>query len=325
MQAIRLCRATAQIYYVQVPAHGGCSFQEGSLFSSTYIWTVWTASRPEGQRAHLRLDSSSIMVRSPACARRKNSYATAADINKNSLHGEKMLWIAGCDALSVHLIVTNLAGSLGMGIGWRGTLFAAGVMGPWALAHWEEYHSGMSWKSSATSHKRLKVPSTATCIVRPKSQSSTLSPLKSWIALQKHFKALHLHDHHTLSHCRNHALWHWILGCHGGKLLSRLWAFGLSGTGPQYLGRPLDSHCGISVALGPCPATRRSQSSLSCWGRTAAKLGLHLPHPWYKGKGQTFKIVCCAPISVSSSGPGYCHFKLGDQNDCGTLAAACIL
>lgn len=50
---------------------------------------------------------------------------------------------AGCDALSVHLIVTNLAGSLGMGLGWRATLFSVGVMGPWALAHWEEYHSGM--------------------------------------------------------------------------------------------------------------------------------------------------------------------------------------
>ena len=50
---------------------------------------------------------------------------------------------AGCDALSVHLIVTNLAGSLGMGLGWRATMFSVGVMGPWALAHWEEYHSGL--------------------------------------------------------------------------------------------------------------------------------------------------------------------------------------
>lgn len=50
--------------------------------------------------------------------------------------------IAGCDALSVHLIVTNLAASMGMGVGWRATLFSMGVMGPWALAHWEEYHSG---------------------------------------------------------------------------------------------------------------------------------------------------------------------------------------
>ncbi len=31
-----------------------------------------------------------------------------------------------------------------MGLGWRATLFSVGVMGPWALAHWEEYHSGSS-------------------------------------------------------------------------------------------------------------------------------------------------------------------------------------
>jgi ethanolaminephosphotransferase len=49
----------------------------------------------------------------------------------------------GCDALSVHLIVTNLAAALGMSLGWRATLFSVGVMGPWALAHWEEYHSGV--------------------------------------------------------------------------------------------------------------------------------------------------------------------------------------
>ena len=48
----------------------------------------------------------------------------------------------GCDALSVHLILTNLAASLGMGLGWRAALFAAAVAGPWALAHFEEYHTG---------------------------------------------------------------------------------------------------------------------------------------------------------------------------------------
>ena len=36
-----------------------------------------------------------------------------------------------------------------MGLGWRATLFSVGVMGPWALAHWEEYHSGaISGKTS---------------------------------------------------------------------------------------------------------------------------------------------------------------------------------
>lgn len=59
-------------------------------------------------------------------------------------------YAAGCDALSVHLIITNLAGSLGMGLGWRATLFSVGVMGPWALAHWEEYHSGKPVSMSAS-------------------------------------------------------------------------------------------------------------------------------------------------------------------------------
>ena len=51
---------------------------------------------------------------------------------------------AGCDALSVHLILTVIAGSLSVGISWKAVVGSLGVMIPWQLAHWEEYHTGKS-------------------------------------------------------------------------------------------------------------------------------------------------------------------------------------
>lgn len=49
----------------------------------------------------------------------------------------------GCDALSVHLILTVIAATLSIGISWKAVVGSLGVMIPWQLAHWEEYHTGM--------------------------------------------------------------------------------------------------------------------------------------------------------------------------------------
>ncbi|KAL3137923.1 hypothetical protein ABBQ38_005170 [Trebouxia sp. C0009 RCD-2024] len=49
----------------------------------------------------------------------------------------------GVDALSVHLILTVIAATLSIGISWKAVVGSLGIMIPWQLAHWEEYHTGM--------------------------------------------------------------------------------------------------------------------------------------------------------------------------------------
>ncbi|PSC75152.1 CDP-Ethanolamine:DAG ethanolamine phosphotransferase [Micractinium conductrix] len=49
----------------------------------------------------------------------------------------------GCDALAVHLVLTNVACSLNLAMGWRPIAAAFIIMVPWVLAHWEEYHTGI--------------------------------------------------------------------------------------------------------------------------------------------------------------------------------------
>ena len=51
-------------------------------------------------------------------------------------------YFAGCDALSVHLILTVIAATLSIGISWKAVVGSLGIMIPWQLAHWEEYHTG---------------------------------------------------------------------------------------------------------------------------------------------------------------------------------------
>lgn len=53
------------------------------------------------------------------------------------------LCVAGCDALSVHLAVTCIGTSIGVGFTKWTVLGVMSIMGPWLLAHWEEYHSGI--------------------------------------------------------------------------------------------------------------------------------------------------------------------------------------
>ena len=53
------------------------------------------------------------------------------------------LCCAGCDALSVHLAVTCIGTSIGVGFTKWTVLGVMSIMGPWLLAHWEEYHSGI--------------------------------------------------------------------------------------------------------------------------------------------------------------------------------------
>lgn len=48
----------------------------------------------------------------------------------------------GVDALSVHLILTVIAATLSIGISWKAVVGSLGIMIPWQLAHWEEYHTG---------------------------------------------------------------------------------------------------------------------------------------------------------------------------------------
>ena len=50
--------------------------------------------------------------------------------------------LTGVDALSVHLILTVIAATLSIGISWKAVVGSLGVMIPWQLAHWEEYHTG---------------------------------------------------------------------------------------------------------------------------------------------------------------------------------------
>lgn len=50
---------------------------------------------------------------------------------------------AGCDALSVHLAVTSIGTSIAVGFTKWTVLGVMSIMGPWLLAHWEEYHSGI--------------------------------------------------------------------------------------------------------------------------------------------------------------------------------------
>ncbi|CAK0780569.1 hypothetical protein CVIRNUC_005097 [Coccomyxa viridis] len=49
----------------------------------------------------------------------------------------------GCDALTVHLAVTTIGTSIAVGYTPWCILGVMTIMGPWLLAHWEEYHSGI--------------------------------------------------------------------------------------------------------------------------------------------------------------------------------------
>ena len=53
------------------------------------------------------------------------------------------LLCAGCDALTVHLAVTTIGTSIAVGYTPWCILGVMTIMGPWLLAHWEEYHSGI--------------------------------------------------------------------------------------------------------------------------------------------------------------------------------------
>lgn len=53
------------------------------------------------------------------------------------------LFCAGCDALTVHLAVTTIGTSIAVGYTPWCILGVMTIMGPWLLAHWEEYHSGI--------------------------------------------------------------------------------------------------------------------------------------------------------------------------------------
>ncbi len=50
---------------------------------------------------------------------------------------------AGCDALAVHLITSQMAGTLALGSGPLLVVGTLGIMIPWLAAQWEEYHTGL--------------------------------------------------------------------------------------------------------------------------------------------------------------------------------------
>jgi hypothetical protein len=57
---------------------------------------------------------------------------------------------AGCDALSVHLITAQMAGTLALGSGPLVVIGTLAIMIPWLAAQWEEYHTGlMLWVAGA--------------------------------------------------------------------------------------------------------------------------------------------------------------------------------
>lgn len=49
----------------------------------------------------------------------------------------------GCDALSVHLITAQMAGTLALGSGPLVVIGTLAIMIPWLAAQWEEYHTGL--------------------------------------------------------------------------------------------------------------------------------------------------------------------------------------
>ncbi|GAX76340.1 hypothetical protein CEUSTIGMA_g3786.t1 [Chlamydomonas eustigma] len=49
----------------------------------------------------------------------------------------------GCDALVLHMMLGNIAASLGVSCGWRMAAGCLGILAPWMLAQWEEYHTGV--------------------------------------------------------------------------------------------------------------------------------------------------------------------------------------
>ncbi|KAF5843458.1 CDP-Ethanolamine:DAG ethanolamine phosphotransferase [Dunaliella salina] len=50
----------------------------------------------------------------------------------------------GVDALVLHMMLANISASLGVACGWKMASAAClGIMVPWVLAQWEEYHSGI--------------------------------------------------------------------------------------------------------------------------------------------------------------------------------------
>lgn len=50
---------------------------------------------------------------------------------------------AGCDAASVHLITSMMAGTLSLGDGPLVVIGTLAIMIPWFAAQWEEYHTGL--------------------------------------------------------------------------------------------------------------------------------------------------------------------------------------
>ncbi|KAK9831091.1 hypothetical protein WJX74_003232 [Apatococcus lobatus] len=56
----------------------------------------------------------------------------------------------GCDALSVHYLLACVATSLSLGSGWQSVMGMLSIMGPWLLAHWEEYHTGTMTYGTST-------------------------------------------------------------------------------------------------------------------------------------------------------------------------------
>mmetsp|Transcript_21555 Transcript_21555/g.59751 ORF Transcript_21555/g.59751 Transcript_21555/m.59751 type:complete len:440 (+) Transcript_21555:86-1405(+) len=49
----------------------------------------------------------------------------------------------GVDALVLHMMLANISASLGVACGWKMAAGCLGIMVPWVLAQWEEYHSGI--------------------------------------------------------------------------------------------------------------------------------------------------------------------------------------
>ena len=107
-----------------------------------------------GGYAALSLTSPSMAGTAPWWAHAAMGAATLAYLHLDCLDGKQarrtgtssplgQLFDHGCDALAVHLLLVGVAATIDAGLTPRSVWGQLAVGGPWLMAHWEEYHSGV--------------------------------------------------------------------------------------------------------------------------------------------------------------------------------------
>lgn len=117
-----------------------CGGADASAGAAPTAVAGWSLTRSSGKVAAACCPRQRSSLALPGVQRRRVAAALAARPPRRSPHPRCPF--AGCDALAVHLVLTNVACSLNLAMGWRPIAAAFIIMVPWVLAHWEEYHTG---------------------------------------------------------------------------------------------------------------------------------------------------------------------------------------